>query len=51
MKNGVDGVVATPMADLRSESPIEEVAEDPEHRRSFLGSSNRVESAEEVIDG
>lgn len=51
VENRVDGVVATPITELHSESPIEEIAEDPEHRRSFLGNSNRVESAEEVIEG
>lgn len=48
--NAIDEIVATPLADLRCESPVEEIEEDPEHRRSFLGCSNRVESVEEVVD-
>lgn len=31
------GVVATPITELHSESPIEEIAEDPEHRQIFSG--------------
>lgn len=50
MKSLTYFLVSTPLIERHPETPIEEVKEDPVHRQAFLGSTNRVESAEEVIE-